>query len=98
MLDEEDPLMDSDYPGGFAALLSDHIDISMDVYEVTFPDAPPGSIHEKVKSDAPVQYSASLVAKLLGEALPRPVKAVVDKRYELEREQLEEEVAMEDCV
>ena len=78
--------------------LSDHIDISMDVYEVTFPDAPPGSIHEKVKSDAPVQYSASLVAKLLGEALPRPVKAVVDKRYELEREQLEEEVAMEDCV
>ena len=76
----------------------DQINISMDVYEVTFPDAPPGSIHEKVKSDAPVQYSASLVAKLLGEALPRPVRAVVDKRYELEREQLEEEVAMEDCV
>ena len=50
--------------------LSDHIDISMDVYEVTFPDAPPGSIHEKVKSDAPVQYSASLVAKLLGERGP----------------------------
>ena len=70
---------------------SDGIHRGMDEYEVSFPDAPPGSLGDR---DPLLQrLSVSMIGAALG--VPR-LAPPAPGRYELEREQAEEEAVRED--